>query len=243
MKVINGEEYLTIEEVMRLWPASRNLFYKRIKPRLRSYHFEGKATPHFYKKTEVLALRDGRPEQRDPILLSGLLGDWTIFLRSLGYQAETKTTTVEITNLPEEIRRTFRLPLDRQFVRRSRMTLANGIPICSWSSYYPLELVAGEIFAEMQRDPSLDVLKKIRELRAISPTWERDRYLARNASPEEQALMQLITNEPVLVVQRGCWTGKDKQTLTHISHMVLVASWFAVEHEFPLLWGREEGAE
>ncbi|WP_376793714.1 UTRA domain-containing protein [Thermogemmatispora sp.] len=241
MKVINGEEYLTIDEVLRLWPASRNLFYKRIKPRLRTYHFEGKATPRFYKKAEVLALRDGRLEQRDPILISGLLGDWTVFLRSLGYQAETKTISVEITDLPEEVARTFRLHSDQRFVRRTRMTLANGIPICFWSTYYPVELV-GEILAEIQRDPSLDVIKRIRELRSLSPAWERDRYLARNASPEEQALLQLVTNEPVLVVQRGCWTSKDKQTLTHISHMVLVASWFSVEHEFPLRWG-QEGAE
>jgi DNA-binding GntR family transcriptional regulator len=242
LKIVNGEEYLSTEEVLQLWPASRNLFYKRIKPRLRSYHFEGKATPHFYKKAEVLALREGRNVERDPILLSGLLGDWTIFLRSLGYQAETKTTSVEITHLPEEVSRSFRLPLDRQFVRRSRMTLANGIPICYWSTYYPLELVGGEILAEMQRDPSLDVMRRIRELKSLSPAWERDRYLARNASPKEQSLLQLVTNEPVLVVQRGCWT-RDKQTLTHISLMILVASWFAIEHEFPLHWGQEEGAE
>lgn len=231
-KIINGEEFLTTEEVMAFWPASRNLFYKRIQPRLRAYHFEGKATPHYYKKTEVEALRSGQPIKRDPIVLSGILGDWTVYVRSLGFEAETKTISLEICSLPEEIRRTFHLSSERQFVRRSRMTLANGVPICQWSTYFPLELIGGEIFAEMQRDSSLDVLRRIREIHGLSVAWERDRYSARNASPEEQALLQLLTNEPVLVVQRACFS-KDR-TLTHISHMILIASWFAVEHEFPV---------
>jgi UTRA domain len=236
-RVENGEEYLNGEEVMNFWPASKNLFYGSIQPRLQPYHFDGKKRPHYYKKSEVLALKSGKPApRREPITLSGIFGDWTVYLRSLGYQAETRNHAIEMATLSEEVSSTFHISTERQFVRRSRMTLANGVPICVWSTYYPLELVEGEILSEMKQDPTLDIIQRIREIHGIVVERERDRYTARNATLEEQELLQLLTNEPVLIVQRGCWTS-NKQILTHISHMTLLSSWFAIEHEASVnLW-------
>ncbi len=230
-RIENGEEYLNGEEVMNFWPASKNLFYGSIQPRLQPYHFDGKKRPHYYKKSEVLALKSGKPVTRkEPITISGIFGDWTVYLRSLGYQADTRNYAIETTTLPEEASFTFHISAERQFVRRSRITLANGVPICVWSTYYPLELVEGEILAEMRQDPTLDVIKRIREVHGITVGWEKNRYTARNTTLEEQELLQLLTNEPVLIVQRGCWTS-DRQILTHISHMTLLSSWFAIEHD------------
>ncbi|HEU5374939.1 MAG TPA: UTRA domain-containing protein, partial [Ktedonobacteraceae bacterium] len=190
--------------------------------------------PHYYKKSEVLALRSGEPlTQREPIIISGIFGDWTLHLRSRGYQAITTTQDIEQVTLPEEVRNTFHIPAERQFIRRSRMTLANGVPICTWSTYYPLELVQEKILDEMKRDSRLDIVKHIKEEHGIAPRWEKNRYTARSATLEEQETLKLLTNEPVLILQRGCWTD-DRQTLTHVSHMTLLASWFAIEHDFPV---------
>lgn len=230
-RVENNEEYLNGEEVMSFWPASKNLFYGSIQPRLQSYHFDGKKRPHYYKKSEVLALKSGKPTaHREPITISGIFGDWTVHLRSLGYQADTHNQAIEMAILPEEVNYTFHISRERQFVRRSRLTLANGVPICVWSTYYPFELVEGEILSEMRQYAKLDVIKRIREVHGITVGWERNRYTARNATLDEQGLLQLVTNEPVLIVQRGCWTS-DKQILIHVSHMTLLSSWFAIEHD------------
>jgi hypothetical protein len=238
-RVENGEEYLNGEEVMNFWPASRNLFYGSIQPRLQAYHFDGKRRPHWYKKTDVLALRSGKStEQRERITISGIFKDWATYLRNLGYQADTISQPVEVVTLPQEISTTFHIPAGRQFARRTRMTLANGVPICVWSTYYPLELIGEDILTEMQQDPMLDVVERIREARQIVVGWEKDRYTARRATLEEQQLLQLLTDEPVLILQRACWTS-GRQTLTHASHMTLLASWFAIEHESPVpakLW-------
>lgn len=226
-----GEEYLNGQEVMALWPASKNLFYDNIRPRLQTYHFGGRKKPHYYKESEVLALRSGKPlMQRNPIIISGIFGDWTIYLRSLGYRAETVNFAIEIVSLPEEVIAAFQLPVSRQFARRSRMTLTNGVPICTWSTYYPLELVQEKILDEMKHDPTLDVVKRIKETHGSAVEWERNRYTARDTTLEEQELLKLLTNEPVLILQRVCFT-KDKQILTHVSHMTLLGSWFAIEHD------------
>lgn len=233
-RIENAEEYLNGNEVMDLWPASKNLFYSNIQPRLQTYHFDGKKRPHYYKKSEVLALKGGEPTtQREPIIISGIFGDWTLHLRSRGYQAITMTGAIEQLTLPEEVRNTFHIPSERQFIRRSRKTLANGVPICMWSTYYPLELVQGKILDKMKQDSTLDIVKSIREEHGIAVRWEKNRYTGRNATLEEQEDLQLLTNEPVLILQRGCWTD-DRQTLTHVSHMTLLASWFAIEHDFPV---------
>lgn len=240
-RIENGEEYLNGNELMKLWPASRNLFYGSIQPRLQTHHFDGKKRPHYYKKSEVLALKSGKPTvQKDPITISGIFSDWTIYLRSLGYLADTKNYTIETVTLPGETSNTFHIPAERQFVRRSRMTLANGVPICTWSTFYPLELVEGGILEEMRQDSTVDVIKRIKEVHGIAIGWEKNRYTARSTTLEEQELLQLLTNEPVLILQRACWTS-DRQILTHISHMTLLGSWFAIEHDSPVkIWENKQ---
>lgn len=234
-RIENNEEYLNGDEVMKMWPASRNLFYGSIQPRLQAYHFDGKMRPHYYKKSDVLALKSGKPApHKERITISGIFGDWTVYLRSLGYQAETVNHgEVEVVVLPEEVSATFHISAEKPFARRTRMTLANGAPICVWSTYYPLELIGDEILAEMRQDPKLDVIKRMKDVHGITVGWERDRYTTRNTTLEEQKLLQLLTNEPILILQRECRTA-DKQLLTHVSHMTLLGSWFAIEHDFPV---------
>lgn len=243
-RIEQGEQYLNGNEVMELWPASRNLFYGSIQPRLQAYHFDGKKRPHYYKESEVWALRSGKAAtHKELITISGIFGDWTIYLRSLGYQADTINQEIEITTLPEETSDTFHILKNRQFVKRSRKTLANGVPICTWATYYPLELIEGNILEQMKQEPKLDVIRKIREAHGIAVEWEKDRYTSRNATLEEQENLQLLTNEPVLILQRGCWNG-DRQILTHISHMTLLGSWFAIEHDFPVkVWNNNQKEE
>ena len=236
-RIENGEEFLNGSEVMSLWPASRNLFYSNIQPRLKTYHFDGKKRPHYYGKAEVLALKGGEPiTGREPITISGIFGDWTSHLRARGYQASTINKTVEQSTLPAEVKNTFHLPAERQFIKRSRMTLANGVPICMWSTYYPIELVEGKILQEMKQDSTTDVVKRIKEEHGLVARWEKNRYTARSTTLEEQETLELLTNEPVLILQRGCWTD-DRQILTHISHMTLLASWFAIEHDASIAVG------
>jgi hypothetical protein len=239
-----GELYLNGQEVMALWPASKKLFYDNIQPRLQTYHFDGRKKPHYYKESEVLALRSGKPlVQRNPIIISGIFGDWTIYLRGLGYRAETINFAIETVSLPEEVITTFQLPASRQFARRSRMTLANDVPICTWSTYYPLELVQEKILDEMRRDSTLDVVKRIKETHEVTVGWERNRYTARNSTLEEQELLKLLTNEPVLILQRACFT-KDRRILTHVSHMTLLGSWFAIEHDSSVgIWDDQKERE
>lgn len=229
-KIVENEEYLDTQEVLAELGASKKRFYSNVKPYLHMYHFDAKKTP-WYRKRDVLALKSGKLVRMASIPISGILKDWTVFLRSLGYRADTIDCSIETVALPEDAPASFNLPTDKLFIKRRRKTLANSIPICVWDTYYPLELVEGDIHAELKRDFGLDVVKRIRELHGIVVGWGKDKYTARTATLEEQDILGLLTNDPVLILQRISYT-RDKKILVLYSDMVLLGSWFAPEYEY-----------
>ncbi len=235
-KIVEDQEYLDTQEVLAELDASKKRFYSNVKPYLRTYHFDAKKTP-WYRKRDVLALKGGKLARMASISISGIQRDWTSFLRASGYHAVTIDRTIETgVFLPKDAIEMFKLPADKKFVKRSRMTIVDGVPICAWDTYYPLELVEGDILDEMKHGFEIDVVKRIKEKYGIVVGIAKDKYTARNATFEEQELLQLLSNDPVLILQRVSYT-RDRQTLVLYSDMVLLGSWFAPEHEYEVnIW-------
>jgi len=234
-KIVDNEEYLSNKEAIALSGASKQSFYKNAKPYLRVYHFDAKLAP-WYKKSDVLAFKSGKPARKASLSINGIQRDWTTFLRALGYDAQTKTRAIEPAKLPPDVVVTFGLNADQQFIKRSRMTYVDGDPICVWSTYYPLKLVEGTILNEIEQNMSTDVVKRIKEEHGIVVGWGKDKYTARFATFKEQEILQLHINEPVLILQRVSYT-EDRKTLVLYSEMTLLGSWFAPEHEYEVnIW-------
>lgn len=223
-----NEKYLNTTEVRELFDrASKSRFYNNIQPQLRVYRFKGKKTP-WYKEVEVLALRDGKPIRHADITITGIFASWTEHLGSLGYQAETVDTVIEITTLPEDVCKTFCLPVDKQMIRRERMSFADGHPICIWSTYYPVDLV-GPLLDDMKRGTS-HVVEHIRDSHGLVVGVTRDRYTSRITTFDELNRFQLSHEEPVLILQRASYT-KNKKQFVFFSDMVLLGNWFVIDHE------------
>jgi hypothetical protein len=236
-KLVESIEYLDSQEVMVEFDAPRKRFYSNIRPYLHPYTFEGKKKP-WYKKSDVIALKMGKPVRKGSIpLLGGIQQDWTASLRSLGYKAETiLNETRHDAVLPEEAVEAFNLPADQQFFKRTRETLVNGSPICTWSSYYPLEFV-GDIIDQIEQGKINDIVKYIADVHHVIVGRATDKYTARITTFEEHEKFRLLNEEPVLILQRASYT-RDKKTLVLYSDMVLLGSWFAPEHEYEVdIWG------
>lgn len=236
-KQIQNETYLDTEETMEVLDTPRKRFYANVRKQLKPYFFEGFKRPWFNER-EVMALKEGRTERSTPpITIPGIFPNWTNHVRSLGLQIDTLTRGITIVSLDaEQLPATFHIEPYRQFAKRSRISFINRQPICLWSSYYPLELVAGEILDEMKRDPETDVVKRIQEVHGLTIAWAKDRYSARAASLEEQEALQLLRDEPIMVLQRVSYAS-DRKTLVLYSDMSLLGSWFAPEHEYPVaIW-------
>lgn len=231
MIVIENVTYLEVAEVAQELGISKPWFYENVRPRLHTYRFGGKAKP-YYKKADVLALKRGRPvASQPPIVIGGILRDWTQHVRALGFQIDTVNR--EIKSVPTPINH-FGIE-EGLFVERSRISFVNRTPICIWSSYYPLPLVA-DFLDEIKANGELDVVRRIKEQHGLVIGWATERYQARLATSAEQEILQLLTDEPVLTLQRASYTA-DKQTLVLYSDMVLLGAWFAPEVSYDVnIW-------
>src|SRR5437667_12887678 len=112
-KVVNDEEYLDTREVLAELGASKKRFYGNVKPQLKVYHFEGLKAP-WYRKRDILALKNGTLPRAASIVISGILSNWTTHVRALGYQADTKTREITIETLPDETAATFGIEASQQ---------------------------------------------------------------------------------------------------------------------------------
>lgn len=232
---IDGNTYLDTQEVLHEIHVSKPVFYKNIRPLLQVHHFAGRRKP-WYKKADISALLAGKTTRHTNIVISGILADWTVYLRSLGFHAETIVRTIETVTLPPDAVEAFGLSPSQSFVKRAKMTLADGAPICAWDTYYPLDLVSGAILEGMKANFDFDVMAAIKAVHGVVVGVARDRYTARLASLEEQELLQLRTNEPILQMQRASYT-RSKDRLVIYSDMALLGSWFSPEHEYPVnIW-------
>lgn len=225
------------KETMALLGTSKQSFYDNAKRHLKPYHFDAKRST-WYSKAEVLNLKNGVAVRKGAIRLSNIQQNWMQDISDMGYDARTENRgDIEIVSLLDDAITAFHLPPTQQFVRRSRMTLVDDAPICLWSSYYPLNIVEGEILEEMRRNVATDVVKRIKEVRGVIIRVSRERYTTRVTTPEEQALLRLVADDPVLILQRASYT-QEKQSLVLYIDMTLLGSWFASEREYEVnTWG------
>lgn len=232
-KIVDGIEYLSAIDAIKLLGCSKQSFYGNVKPHLRPHHLNGLKTPH-YAKADIQAIASGKPNRKASIVISGMFANWTNHIRSLGYNAETHRTDVSIGYLPDDIASTFHLPANELFLKSARMTLVDGEPICSWDSHYPLNLVQ-EVIPQIQDDSLHDVVGYIERRHGVVVGKAKDRYSTRITTLDEINRFQLLNDEPVLLLQRVASTS-DEQTLVLFSHMVLLGSWFVIEREeeFPV---------
>jgi DNA-binding GntR family transcriptional regulator len=233
---MGGVVFLTTPETIQEMHTSRKTFYANIRPQLQAHFFDGKKAP-WYKKTDIIDLKNGRVVRKASISISGIQKDWSMYLRSLGYRVGTIDRSIEENVfLPQDAIDFFLLSASEKFVKRSRVTFANDMPICAWSTYYPISLIGGSILDKMKDSVEVDVVQLIKEQHNIAVSIAKDKYTARSATFEEQELLQLISNDPILVLQRASYT-ENREQLVLYSDMSLLGSWFAPEHEYKVdIW-------
>lgn len=234
LKTVQNEEYMDTQEVLTLFGASKKRFYSNIKPRLRVYHFDALKTP-WYRRQEVLALKEGKAVRKGDIAISGINKHWSRFLKAQGYRVDTQLRGVVTSHLPEDAVKFFHLPADQTFVKTSKITFADRAPICTWDTYYPASLISDELLAQMENNTADDVPLAIKEQHGLVIANAKDRLLARITTFEEQTLFQLVNDEAVQVLQRASYTSKNELVL--FSDMALLGSWFAPEYPYAVdIW-------
>src|SRR5579875_860585 len=224
MKIVEHEEYVDTEEAIELLGISRQTFYANARPLLEEYRFNAKKKP-WYKKCMVMKLNQAHPAQKRPFVLTSILKDWTAYARSLGIPAQTISSEIVTTTMPESAVKHFGLPADKLFVKRGRATIAKREFLCTWDTYYPLELVEDDL-EEIKHNPEYSIVQGIKARHGLVISHAKEYDYARLATLKEQEQMQLKDADAILVLQRASYA---RDTLILFSDMALRGEWFAIE--------------
>lgn len=226
----NNEEYLNTPEAIIVLGISKQLFYNNAKPQLRVYRFDAKKQP-FYKKSDVISLKEGTTVRKPAIVISGLFKDWSAHVRNLGHAVETvDKDSFHVAPAPENVAAFFGITAGSDVVTRTQLNAIDGEPVCVWVSYYPVSIVKGEIFEEVTGNPRSDVVKLMKEKRGIAITHATDKIGTRLPTTMEQAQLKIVSNEPVFTLDRVSYTDDEKAVL--FQSMVLLGSSFQLSYPY-----------
>lgn len=226
MKIVDDVEYWDIRETYMHLNMTRATFYRSVKEKLHVYFFEGRSKP-WYKRSEVVALAQGKLEERPHIVLRGLLKNWTHYAQELGLPVETINCMVEIgVSLAPELCTWLGVIPESTFIKRSRVSFLDTTPICYWETYYSRVLVS-QFIDSIKHEPDFDLVAALQEQRGITIKRAKERHIAREASLFEQEILQLRRPEPVLQLQRAAYSELGRLVL--YSDMSLLGSWFEPE--------------
>lgn len=228
-KFVEDEKYLNTTEAIQVLGGSKQSFYSNAKPHLASRPFGTRKNP-WYKESDILALKEGKGVRKADISIEGMFADWTKYLKSLGYSAETTDDIRDTTTLPQDVVIRFKLPSDRVFFKRERKSYANGTPICIWTTYYPADLLK-DVLDQLILGESIDVIEYIKRNHGFIVKEIEERYTARLTTFEELNSFQLKTEQAVLTLQRVGYT-KGEQNLVLYSDMALLGNWFDIKKKY-----------
>jgi len=224
-KIVGTEEYLSAAEAAKILGVSIARFYTNARKSLRVYRFDAKKVK-WYNKNQVLAMKEGKPVRKASIAITGMFSNWTEHARSLGFNIESKDVETATEYLPQDLKESFYVSADQEFVRKTQMSWIDGVPVCSWSSFYPVDLVE-DVIPQILDGSMHNIIEYIADHHGLVIREVSDVYIGRNTTFEEQAKFQLLNDEPVLVLQRMAQT-EDHQVVVLYQQMELLSSWFVV---------------
>lgn len=140
---------------------------------------------------------------------------------------------------PAEVAKAFAIPIGSDVVRRIRKQGTKTEHYRITESFYPVSLAGGSILEQMQQDVRLDVLLEIKKASGKIIEAVHEEVVARLPTSQEQALLGIVRNTPILEVHRSNYT-KDRKTVVMFSRIIFVAKFFVLEYDYATpLWSNK----
>ncbi len=224
-KIVGTEEYLSAADAAEILGVSIARFYTNARKSLRVYRFDAKKVK-WYNKNQVLAMKEGKPVRKASIAITGMFSNWTEHARSLGFAITSEDTDTSTEGLPQDLKESFYVTTNQEYICKTQLSRIDGVPVCSWSSFYPVELVR-EVAPQILDGSMHNIIEYIADRHGLVIREVSDVYIGRNTTFDEQVKFQLLNDEPVLVLQRMAQT-EDHQVVVLYQQMELLSSWFVI---------------
>lgn len=225
-----GELYVDTNDAIAALKMSRQYFYTNVRDKLQPHHFDGRTKP-WYKDRDVRDLRDGKTVRKADVVIEGILKNWVASVREQGHTAEVfDRVSPRIVTIPEDVAGVFAEYSDREVVLRSRGGSIDGHPCCMWTTYYPIALVRGATLESMLRDSQTDTMALIQGQHGLAIHHAKDQVTSRLPTPNEQVTLEIVPDDPVLVLRRTSYSEDGKVML--FQEQVLVSAYFLMTYTY-----------
>lgn len=107
-------------------------------------------------------------------------------------------------------------------------------------NFYPTHLVDETILKGMQKDVGFDTLLAIKERHSKAIKHMHERVIGRLPTLQEQKLLKITRNSPVLDVHRTGRADDEQDTVVMFSHIIYIASYFELSYDYTIPYWTEE---
>jgi DNA-binding GntR family transcriptional regulator len=175
-----------------------------------------------------------KPRTRIP----GITARFDLYLQEQGLTpVETNIDEPAVVAAPSEVAKVFGIAEGAPVVRRMRLQGTATIPYRLAENFYPVDLAGGSILEQMQKDARFDVLLAIKEAHGKVIKRVHEDVIGRLPTSQEQDLLKIVRNAPVLEVQRTNYAEDDDTTVIMFNRIIFVASHFVLSYDYTTpLW-------
>jgi DNA-binding GntR family transcriptional regulator len=175
-----------------------------------------------------------KPRTRIP----GITARFDLYLQEQGLTPrETNIDEPALVSAPSEVAKVFGIAEGAPVVRRMRLQGTATIPYRLAENFYPVELAGGSILEQMRKDARFDVLHAIKETYGKVIKHVHEDVIGRLPTSQEQELLKIVRNAPVLEVQRTNYAEDKDETVMMFNRIVFVASLFVLSYDYTTaLW-------
>ncbi|EFH79634.1 GntR family transcriptional regulator [Ktedonobacter racemifer] len=191
----------------------------------------------------AMGLVEAQPKGRHVLVgmlnlkLPGVTSSFDRYLTEQGLTPEMANVgTPEVISLEGSQAARFRLPAGTQAIKRLRLQGAKRQNHLSWyrlaETYYLRELVRDEWLEAIRQHPKFVLIDAIKEATGKQITHAHSELITRFPNPDEQSLLEITFQTPVVEHYRMCYADDD--TLIMFNRIVAVANKFTFEFDYPI---------
>jgi DNA-binding GntR family transcriptional regulator len=170
----------------------------------------------------------------------GLTKRFDKYLEGMGLTAVEKNVGMPaFVPAPIEVAKVFEIPEETPILWRKRRQGTPAIHYRLAENYYAPDLTDEEVLECIREDERYDVLEHIKEKHhKIIKRVHEDVY-ARLPTSEEQDLLNIVRNTPVIEIQRISYSSQEDGSVIMYSRIIFVASYFFLSYDYSVpFWER-----
>jgi DNA-binding GntR family transcriptional regulator len=174
-------------------------------------------------------------------LPAGITARFDLYLKQQGLTpVETDIEKPSLVPASPEAAEVFGIAEGTSVVRRYRRQGTTETHYRLTENFYSTDLVDEAILKHMQDDVSFDVLLAIKAKYGKAVKYMHERVIGRLPTLQEQELLKIIRNSPVLDVHRTSRADDEKRSVIMFSHIIYIASYFELSYDYTVPYWTEE---